>query len=52
MIMSRRMRWTGHVAHTGTKMHVHSFGGQAVRKEQDIYVGGRIILKWILREIL
>jgi hypothetical protein len=50
MIKSRRIQWAGLVARTGTKMHVQSFGGQAVRKEHDIDVGGRIILKWILEK--
>jgi hypothetical protein len=51
MMKSRRMRWAGHVACMGRRgMHI-GFLWQS-QKERDHYedldVGGRIILKWIL----
>jgi hypothetical protein len=51
MIISRRMRWAGHVARLGKK------GGYwwEIQKERDHWedqdVGGWTILKWILRDI-
>jgi hypothetical protein len=51
MIKSRRMRWTGHVACMGEKRNAYSVQVGKSQKErdhyEDLYVGGRIILKWI-----
>jgi hypothetical protein len=53
VINSRSMRWTGHIARMGKRgMHI-GFWLES-QKERDHYedldVGGRIILKWILEE--
>jgi hypothetical protein len=51
MIKSRRMRWAGHIACMGRRrMHVRFWWeGQKERDHQeDMDVGGKIILKWIL----
>jgi hypothetical protein len=51
VIMSRRMRWTGHVARMGRRdmFTVFWLGGPKVRDHwEDLVVGGRIILRWTL----
>jgi hypothetical protein len=50
MIMSRRMKWAGHVARMAENRNVHiGYWWEAKRKRhyEDQY-GGWIILKWIL----
>jgi hypothetical protein len=54
VVKSRRMRWAGHVARMG-RGEVFTgfwFGGPKGRDHwEDLSVGGRIILRWTLREI-
>jgi hypothetical protein len=48
------MRWAGHIAHMGRRrMHVRFWWeGQKERDHQeDMDVGGKIILKWILDRV-
>jgi hypothetical protein len=51
MIKSRRIRWAGHVARM-LRIQMHIRFWWVSQKERDHYedldVGGRIILKWIL----
>jgi hypothetical protein len=51
MIMSRRMRWAGHVARMGEKRKHTGYWWES-QKERDHWedqgVGGWTILKWIL----
>jgi hypothetical protein len=47
MIMSRRMRWEGHVAGMGEKRNAYRILVGKVRRK-DKQVGGWIILSWIL----
>jgi hypothetical protein len=50
VIKSRRMRWTGHVAHMGEVLTGFWLGGLKARDHwEDIGIGGRITLKWTLR---
>jgi hypothetical protein len=52
VIKSRRMRWAGHVALMGRGEVFTGFllGGPKVRDQwEDLGVGGRITLRWILR---
>jgi hypothetical protein len=49
VIKSRRMRWAGHVARMGEVFTVFWLGGPEVRYHwEDLRVGGRITLSWIL----
>jgi hypothetical protein len=51
MITWRRMRWAGHVAHMGRSAYrvlVENLEGK--RPVGRLYVGRRIILKWILEK--
>jgi hypothetical protein len=51
MIKSRRMRWAGNVAHMGKKgWHIgHRWECQKENPHyEDLDIGGRIILRWIL----
>jgi hypothetical protein len=54
MIKSRRMRWTGHVERMGRSgIHI-GFWWESWKErdhQEDLNVGGRIILKWILDRI-
>jgi hypothetical protein len=51
MDKSMNMRWTGHVARTARR-RIHTGFCWESQKERDPYedldVGGRVILKWIL----
>jgi hypothetical protein len=54
VIRSRRMRWAGHVAFT-EKTGAYRFWWAHVRERnhlEDLGVGRRIILKWILRSVM
>jgi hypothetical protein len=46
MMKSRRMRWGGHAARTKKRNPYRIL----VEKLEDLSVGGRIILKWILEK--
>jgi hypothetical protein len=46
MITSRRMKWVGHVACTGEKQNAYMI--LVERNKEDLDVGSRIILKWML----
>jgi hypothetical protein len=51
MINSKRMRWAGHVAPIGRIMHI-GFWWESQKERghyEDLDVGGRIMLKWILQ---
>jgi hypothetical protein len=51
MIKSKRIRWAGHVAHMGRRgMHIRIWWERQKERDhyQDVYVGGRIILRRIL----
>jgi hypothetical protein len=53
MMKSGRMRWAGHVAHTGRRPIHKGFSWESqkeIDQQDDLDVGGWIILKWILRE--
>jgi hypothetical protein len=53
MIMSRRMRWAGHVAHMERRrIHIGFWWESQKERAHHKYldVGGRIILKWILEK--
>jgi hypothetical protein len=54
MIKSRRLRWAGHVSGMERK-GMHKGVRWESQKErdhwEDLEVGGRIILRWLLREI-
>jgi hypothetical protein len=45
VIKSRRMRWSGHVAHMGEKRNAYLKGRK--RSLGDQAMNGRIILEWI-----
>jgi hypothetical protein len=53
MIKSRMMRWAGHVARMG-RIGIHVGFWWENQKErgnlENLYIGGRIILKWILEK--
>jgi hypothetical protein len=54
MIMSRRIRWSGHVVHMERKeMHTEFWWGSQKERvhHDDLYVGGRITLRWILEKL-
>jgi hypothetical protein len=47
IIKSRRVRWAGHIARLGRRgMHI---GFLWESRKEDLDVGGRIILRWILK---
>jgi hypothetical protein len=52
VIESRRVRWIGHVAHTGGKieMHMRFWWGNLMKREhlEDMGIDGRVIWKWSL----
>jgi hypothetical protein len=47
MVKSRRMRSAGHVARMGVKRTAYRI---FVENPEDLDVGGRIILRWILEK--
>jgi hypothetical protein len=50
VIKSRRMKWAGHVARMGEVFTGFWLGGPKVRDHwEDLGLGGRITLRWILR---
>jgi len=52
MIKSRRMRWVGHVAQMGDRSGAYRVLVGDLRDRdhlEDLGIGGRIILKWILK---
>jgi hypothetical protein len=51
MIKSRRMRWAGHIAQMGRRgMHIGFWWETRKERghEEDLDVGGRMILRWML----
>ena len=54
VMKSKRMRWAGHVAHTGDRREVHIgfWWGDLVERDhqEDSGIDGRIILKWVLKK--
>jgi hypothetical protein len=51
MIKSRRIRWAGHVARMGEMKNAFTYFVESLKgryRLEDLGVGGRIILKWIL----
>jgi hypothetical protein len=54
MVNSRRMRWARHIARMGRRgMHVGFWweSQKEIDHYEDIDVGGRIILEWILERL-
>jgi hypothetical protein len=53
MMKSRRMRWVGHVACMGAKRNAYRFWWESQKErdhQEDLDVGGRIILNWIVKK--
>jgi hypothetical protein len=53
VVKSRRMRWAGHVARIGEERGVHRVlvGNEEKKPLGDPNVDGRIILRWIFRQL-
>jgi hypothetical protein len=52
MIKSRRMMWAGHVAHMVEVRNVLVGESKGRDHSEDLGVDGRIILKWMLRNMV